>query len=78
MTPEERRLAIAYGNTFGTEQGAITLDDLRRRCYMDRPIMSSDLAELAAREGARCVYLYIAGQLAKAVSPDETQEEAEH
>lgn len=78
MTPEEQRLAIAYGNTFGTEQGAITLNDLRLRCYMDRPILSSDLAEMAAREGARSVYLYIAGQLAKAISPHETQEEAEH
>lgn len=78
MTPEQRALAMSYGQCFGTESGLRVLADLRKQCYVDRSTLSADLADMAAREGARSVYLYIAKYLDMAVSPDEAQEEAEH
>jgi len=48
-----------YKRFFDSEDGAEVLADLERDCYFKTTTFSTDMAQLAYREGMRCIVLHI-------------------
>lgn len=60
LTPEqERKLRIAYKQTFGTETGQAVLKDLQGRCFKYQSTLDANPYVTAANEGARQVLLTV-------------------
>jgi len=72
---ELKKLKVAYCQTFGTEQGAIVLKDLEKRCYKYNSTFRRDVNETLINEGARQVLLTIENMMGLDVNQPIEREE---
>ena len=54
-----KSLRLAYRKTFESEDGKKVLEDLKRRCFYDKPTFVGDMNATAFNEGTRSVVLMI-------------------
>ena len=54
-----KSLRLAYKKTFESEEGKKVLEDLKRRCFYDKPTFVGDINVSAFNEGTRSVVLLI-------------------
>ena len=60
LTPqEEKKLRIAYQQTFGTEAGQVVLKDLQKRCFKYQSTIDPNPYISASNAGSRDVLLTI-------------------
>ncbi len=48
-----------YQKVFGTEDGKIVLEDLRKRCFVDHTTYSDIHGQMSFNEGRRSVFMHI-------------------